>query len=126
MPNITPAKPPTKPGKPSLADLTDLLASEHDTHEKAINALSDAQEEIAGLKDARNEERVGWMVISTILFDCALFLNAENATAPIVIGILEMALLALLAKRLGVEEFYALFSKAMHRFAGMAAGDTKE
>jgi hypothetical protein len=34
-------------------------------------------------------------------------------------------MLALLAKRLGVEEFYALFSKVMHRFAGMA-GDAKE
>lgn len=126
MPNTTPEKPNKLPVKPSFADLTDLLASEHDTHDKAIKALSDAQEEIAGLKDARNEERVGWMVISVILFDCALFLNAQNATAPVVIGILQIALLALLAKRLGVEEFYALFSKVMHRFAGMVAGDTKE
>ena len=124
--NITPVKPPTTLAKLSLTDLTDVLASEHDTHEKAIKALSDAQEEIAGLKDARNEERVGWMVISVILFDCALFLNAQNATAPVVIGILEIALLALLAKRLGVEEFYALFSKVMHRFAGMVSGDNKE
>ena len=126
MPNTTPVKPPSKPDKPSLADLTDLLASEHDTHDKAIRALSDAQEESAGLKDARNEERVGWMVVAVILFDCALFLNAENATAPVVIGILQIALLALLAKRLGVEEFYALFSKVMHRFAGMVSGDAKE
>lgn len=126
MPNTTPEKPHKPLEKPSFADLTGLLASEHDTHDKAIKALSDAQEEIAGLKDARNEERVGWMVIAVILFDCALFLNAQNATAPVVIGILEIALLALLAKRLGVEEFYALFSKVMHRFAGMAGGDTKE
>ena len=126
MTNTVPEKPLKPLGKPSLADLTDVLASEHDTHEKAIKALSDAQEEITGLKDARNEERVGWIVISVILFDCAIFLNAQNATAPVVIGILEFALLALLAKRLGVEEFYALFSKVMHRFAGMAGGDTKE
>lgn len=126
MPNTTPVNPPSQPAKPSLTSLTDLLASEHDTHDKAIRALSDAQEEIAGLKDARKEERVGWIVISVILFDCALFLNAENAVAPVIIGILQIALLALLAKRLGVEEFYALFSKLMHRFAGMAGGDETE
>lgn len=123
MTNITPEKQPTPLAKPSLTDLTDQLASEHDTHEKAIKALADAQEEITGLKDARNEERVGWMVVATILLDCALFLNAENSTAPIVITVLQIALLALLAKRMGVEEFYALFSKAMHRFAGMANGE---
>lgn len=126
MTNTTPEKPLTPPAKPSLADLTDQLASEHDTHEKAIKALADAQEEITGLKDARNEERVGWLVIATILFDCALFLNAENATAPVVIGILEITLLAMIARRMGVEEFYALFSKVMHRFAGMASGSGGE
>ncbi|WP_394659155.1 hypothetical protein [uncultured Novosphingobium sp.] len=122
MPNIAPEKPNRPLVKPSFAALSGL-ANTHDTHEKALKALSDAQEELAAIKDARNEERVGWMVISVILFDCALFLNAENATAPVIIGILEIAMLALVAKRLGVEEFYALFSKAMHRFVGMASGD---
>lgn len=125
MSSTTPEKPNKPPVKPSFAALTDL-ANTHDTHEKAIKALSDAQEELATIKDARNEERVGWIVISVILFDCALFLNAQNAAAPVVIGVLEIAMLALLAKRLGVEEFYALFSKVMHRFVGMAGGDAKE
>ena len=125
MLNTTPEKPNKPLVKPSFAALTEL-ASTHDTHEKALKALSDAQEELTAIKDARNEERVGWIVISVILFDCALFLNAQNATAPVVIGVLQIAMLALLAKRLGVEEFYALFSKVMHRFAGMAAGGSKE
>lgn len=103
--------------------LTDL-AQEHDSHEKAIIALSDAQEEIAGLLDARKEERVGWIVVCVILFDCALLLNAENSAGPIVIGILQIAALAVLAKRLGVQEFYALFAKATSRFSEVLTGKT--
>ena len=107
-----------EPQKASLAD----LAVQHDSHEAAISALANAQEEIAGLRDSIPEERVGWIVISVILFDCALLLNADNSTGPIIIGILQIALLALIAKRMGVEEFYALFAKIMGKMADAASG----
>ncbi len=51
--------------KPSLSS----LASDYDDHSKAIKALAEAQEEIGQLREARKEERVGWIVISVILFD---------------------------------------------------------
>lgn len=104
--------------KPSLSD----LAADYDDHSKALKALAEAQEEIGQLRDARREERVGWIVVSVILFDCALLLNAENSVGPLIIGILEIAVLAIAAKRLGVEEFYALFSAIMHRFGSMTLG----
>jgi hypothetical protein len=105
--------------KPSLAD----LASDFDDHSKAIRALADAQEEIGQLKDARREERIGWIVVSVIIFDCAFLLNAQNWAGPIVIGILQIGILAVVAKRLGVQEFYALFAAVINRFGTMALGD---
>ena len=104
--------------KPSLSE----LAADYDDHSKAIRALAQAQEEIGQLRDAQREERIGWIVVSTILFDCAMLLNAENSAGPLIIGVLEIAVLALAAKRMGVEEFYALFSAIMHRFGNMASG----
>lgn len=103
---------------PSLSD----LATDFDDHSKAIEALAAAQEEIGQLRDSRKEERVGWIVVSVIMFDCAMLLNAENAVGPLIIGVLEIAILAIVAKRLGVEEFFALFSAIMNRFGDMALG----
>lgn len=107
---------PTTP--PALAD----LAEQHDNHEKALIALADAQEELTGIKDARREERLGWIVTSVILFDCAMLLNAENAVAPLIIGLLQIGVLAVMAKRLGVEEFYALFANMAKRMADVVSG----
>jgi hypothetical protein len=103
---------------PSLTE----LAADYDDHSKAIKALAEAQEEVGQLRDARREERVGWLVICVILFDCAMLLNAENSVGPLIVGILQIAVLAIVAKRMGVEEFYALFSAIMHRFGDMVMG----
>ena len=98
------------------------MSAEHDDHSKAIQALAAAQEEIGKIRDARKEERIGWIVVSVILFDCAMLLNAENSVGPLIVGVLEIAVLAIAAKRMGVEEFYALFSAVMNRFGDMALG----
>lgn len=116
--NTPPALKEPQSAKPSLSD----LAADYDDHSKAIKALAEAQEEIGQLRDARREERVGWIVVSVILFDCAMLLNAENSIGPLIIGVLQIACLAIVAKRMGVEEFYALFSAVMHRFGSMAMG----
>jgi len=68
------------------------------------------------------EERVGWIVVCVILFDCLFFLNANNWAGPLIIGIMQIAVLAIVAKRLGVEEFYALFMSIMNRFGKMTLG----
>lgn len=109
-------QPPTVP--PSLSE----LAADFDDHSKALQALSAAQEEISQLRDARKEERIGWIVVSVILFNCAFLLNAENAIAPIIIGLLQIAVLSVMAKRLGVEEFYSLFAKIAARVGNLAGG----
>ena len=108
-----------KTQRPSL--LVDL-AAEHDDHDKALKALARAQEELGELADARREERIGWIVVTVILFDCLFLLNAQNWAGPIVIGILQIGILAVVAKRLGVQEFYALFASVVERFGKMTVG----
>lgn len=93
-----------------------------ETHEKALQALAAAQEEIAELQDSQREERIGWIVATVILFDCLFLLRSENWSGPLIIGILEFAVLAVAAKRLGVQEFAALFGAVIDRFTNMAFG----
>lgn len=69
------------------------------------------------------EERIGWIVVCVILFNCAMILNAENLAGPLVIGVMEIATLAIAARRMGVEEFYALFVGVMHRWGSMVMSE---
>jgi hypothetical protein len=114
--NTTPAPSESQPA------LTDLVEEEPDDHSQAVKALSAAQEEITALKDQLREERLGWIVVLVILFDCFFLLNAQNAGGPLVIGILEFAALSVLAARMGVEEFAALFKNVFHRMADGVSG----
>ncbi len=113
--NIAPVPQKAQPQKPQL---TDLIAPEREEHTKLAQALSEAQEEITQLKDARHEERIGWIVVVVIVFNCFVLLRADNAGGPIVIGILELAILSVVAARLGVEEFRTLFKNVFERMAG--------
>lgn len=112
----------TAPGpnesKPALTD----LVGEPDDHSQAVRALSEAQEEIAALKDRMREERLGWIVVLVIVIDCFVLLQADNAGGPIVVGLLEFAVLAVLAARMGVEEFSALFRNVFKRMADGLSG----
>lgn len=114
--NIPPASIVSQPA------LTDLVAEETDDHSQAVKALSAAQEEITALKDRIREERLGWIVVIVILFDCFFLLNAQNAGGPIIVGVLEFAALSVLAARMGVEEFAALFKSVFHRMADSISG----
>ncbi len=74
------------------------------TDDKAVQALAETQEENAGVKDDRREERFLWVCACVILFDCAVFMNAQNLGGPLIVGIIELLALVILARRLGVEE----------------------
>lgn len=99
----------------------DALSSEAEP-DKATQALADAQEEIAQLKDKMREERMGWIVLCTLIFDCFLFLNASNWSGPIVIGLIEFGALSVIAARLGIEEFAAIFNQMISRVTHLIAG----
>lgn len=106
----------------SLNDPGRLASVSLDEHNRIAKALADTQTELDKIKDKRREERVGWIVVSAILFNCAMILNAENLAGPLIIGVMEIALLAIIAKRMGVEEFYALFVGVMQKWGTMVMG----
>lgn len=98
--NTVPGSPPPPP--PSPETLRQVLNVR--TDDKAVQALAEAQEENAGVKDDRREERFLWVCACVVLFDCAIFMNANNFGGPLIVGIIELLALVILARRLGVEE----------------------
>lgn len=103
-------------------DASNLASVSADSdNDKISSALADAQNEISALRDQISEERVGWLVVCVILFNCMFLLEADNWAGPIIIGIMELSGLAIIAKRMGVEEFHGLFMGIMSRFGNMLA-----
>jgi hypothetical protein len=87
--------------------------SEH--NEKLAAAASELGDDIEKSLDNRGEERFVWIVVCIILFDCLVFMNMENWTGPLVIGIIELVLIIALAKKLRVEEIAKLLTRFMDR-----------
>lgn len=79
--------------------------------------IEDLQERLAGEKDARIEDRFFFVFIALILLNVVFFSVLDNLGGPVALLLLELAFLALLAKRMGMEEVYTLFD----RFAGRIA-----
>lgn len=68
------------------------------------DAQARLEAENVALKDAIREERFGWILLSIILFDMAMFANIQTTGVPIAILLLQALLLIVLARRLGVQE----------------------
>ncbi|MGV8831705.1 MAG: hypothetical protein ACOH2N_07010 [Devosia sp.] len=64
------------------------------------------------------EERFVWVLVITILFDVLFLLDAQNWTAPIVIGILQLVGLFVLAQKCRVDPIMPLLDKFMGAFNG--------
>lgn len=62
-------------------------------------------------RNARNEERFGWIVTFVIGFDVFAFYLMSTWTGPLVIGIFELLGLTVLAQRLGIDEVLPLLDK---------------
>lgn len=77
------------------------------------NAFEALQSELAELKDARGEERFIWIVVCVILIDVLWFRDAQNAVVPVIVLLLELLVLAILAKRMGIEEVRGIIGKLM-------------
>lgn len=87
------------------------------TDDKAVQALVETQEENTEVKDERREERFLWVCACVILFDCSIFMNAENFGGPLIVGVIELLALVILARRLGVEEVKELVFGLIDRLA---------
>lgn len=94
-----------------------------ETPGKKDEALEAVQQQLAAAQDARREERFIWIVICVILVDVLWFRNATNAVVPIIVLLLELVVLFILAKRMGVEEVGGLFHRMMDGISRGATGN---
>lgn len=78
-------------------------------------AAGELGEDVERAMDSRAEERFIWIVVCIVLFDCMIFMNMENWSGPLVIGIIELVLIIALAKKLRVDQIALLLTRFMHR-----------
>ena len=93
--------------------------AEAEPKDEALQAL---QDELAALKDSRGEERFLWIVVCVILVDVLWFRDAENAVVPVIVLLLEVLVLFILAKRMGIEETRAILGRMMDGISRTSTG----
>jgi len=86
------------------------------------DALSQTQQELEVARNARTEERFVWIMVTVILVDVLWFRNAQNPTIPVVVLVLELVLLLVLAKRMGVPELLLIFERIISRIGQTGGG----
>ena len=89
---------------------------------KIDDALDQLQKKLESEKGARSEERFVWIMVTVILVDVLWFRNAQNPTIPIVVLVLELVLLLVLAKRMGVPELMLIFERIINRIGQPGGG----
>lgn len=104
------------PEQPLSTDL-DALAEPASAPDKVAEAAAALEDQVETLTDDRLEERFAWIVVSMILFDAALFHDAESWSGPLVIGILELVLLVVLARKYQIQEVSQILAKFLDRAA---------
>ncbi|WBQ11707.1 hypothetical protein L2D00_07545 [Hyphomonadaceae bacterium BL14] len=100
MPNTegtTASKPPLEPP----------LASD----DKQSEALARLEARFEDLCDRHKEERFLWIAVTVILMNILLLGDVQPSMLPIAIVLLELPLLFLLAKKLGIESVAQLFDR---------------
>lgn len=106
--------------KPSLS-IEQLAKSEPAT--KTDDALAVLEREHKAEKEARSEERFIWIVVCVILVDVLWFRSASNPTLPIVVLILELIVLLVLARRMGIDDVVVLVDRILHSAGKRAGGE---
>lgn len=69
-------------------------------------------------KDARREERFVWIVVCVILIDVIWLRSAHNVTMAVAVVVLELVILFIIAKRLGIEEIPEFLSRTADKLSG--------
>jgi hypothetical protein len=107
------------PGRPKppnkLAEALDLVAV--DGSSKTDEQINKLQEELTRERDGRREDRFLFIAISTVLLDISFF-TVLNAGAAVAIVILELLILFVVARRMGMEEVVEMLSSLLRRTGG--------
>jgi len=81
------------------------------------SAFAELEKENAALRDAIKEERFCWILLSIVLFDIAVFASVQTTGVPLAILALQLVLLVVVAKRLGVEQVIRLVDRCIDGWA---------
>lgn len=105
--------------EPSVDDVltgddTDAVA------DKTAVANANLGETLEGVKDARCEERFVWIVVVVILVDVLWFKDSTNPTLPLVVLVLQLVVLLILARKMGIDDVVTLINKLLHSVGNKA------
>ncbi len=109
---------PTESGHKADETFDSLLLS--DQPRKQDEQIQDLTKELAREKDHRKEERLLWILISVILLNITFFTSMESILGPVVIGLFQLIVLTVVAKRLGLEESVQIINKLVSFVANSA------
>lgn len=87
------------------------LPAETDPKDAALDELG---KQLEAAKDLRREERFIWLVAVVILIDVLWFKDAENAALPVIVLLLELVILFILARRMGIDDIVQLLDRLLH------------
>jgi len=111
------AKPSSSKPSESKIGLTEAPESE-----KVADAAASLAEELEAAKDARKEERFVWITIVVILVDVLWFKDSPNPAMPFVVLVLQLVLLIVLARRMGINDVVELIDRLLHTVSSKGPG----
>lgn len=81
------------------------------------NSIENLSQALEAERDARMEERFIFILVIMILLDVVFFSVLETWTAPLALVILQIILLLVLARRMGIQEFQILIDRLIGRIS---------
>lgn len=85
--------------------------------------IAELQDRLESEKDARNEERFIWILVLVLFVDIVAFTQMDNFGGPTAILVIELFLLTVLGKRLGVDDVTVLTNKLLDKLPIKTNGD---
>lgn len=102
-----------------MAEELSKLVEDSEVDNPLAEVVAKLETEIEAVKDARLEERFIWIVVVISLFDSMIFGSMESWSAPVIIGLIELVLLVVLARRYGIQEVDQMLAKFLDRAADL-------
>lgn len=104
----------------SVSRSLDALSSGHISAKD--QQIAELEEQLTEERDARKEERFLSFLICVILFDVVFFSAMDNFIGPLAILLLQLIVLAVMARRLGIQEVASLMDRVAGRLASSITG----
>lgn len=110
----TESEKPTRDQTDRPKTVADILAVRAEPNNKTAEANAQLSEKLEDAEDGRKEERFLWIVVVVILVDVLWFKDSSNPTIPIVVLVLQLIILLVLARRMGIDGIVQLIDRILH------------